>query len=73
MIGWHRAGVSMTLICGMFFRRMIYNLCWIKYEILVTDTRYRGFEEGPEWELLREYVTGKSMVLDNPALMEGME
>ncbi|KAF8420830.1 hypothetical protein EV426DRAFT_515401, partial [Tirmania nivea] len=37
------------------------------------DPNMRGFEEGPEWELLREYVTGKSMILDNPALMEGME
>jgi len=33
----------------------------------------RGFEEGEEWELLREVVERKGMVLDDPALMEGME
>lgn len=33
----------------------------------------RGFEEGEEWELLREVVNRKGMYLDNPALMEGMQ
>ncbi|KAF8461907.1 hypothetical protein BDZ91DRAFT_662779 [Kalaharituber pfeilii] len=37
------------------------------------DPYQRGFEEGPEWELLKEYVAGRSMVLDDPGLMEGME
>ncbi|KAI5852004.1 hypothetical protein BZA05DRAFT_398628 [Tricharina praecox] len=32
-----------------------------------------GFEEGEEWELLREVVGRKGMMLDNPTLMEGME
>ncbi|KAL0637458.1 hypothetical protein Q9L58_003513 [Maublancomyces gigas] len=33
----------------------------------------RGFEEGDEWELLREVANRKGMYLDNPTLMEGME
>lgn len=33
----------------------------------------RGEEEGEEWELLREVVGRKGMVLDEPTLMEGME
>lgn len=33
----------------------------------------RGFEEGDEWELLREVATRKGMFLDNPTLMEGMQ
>lgn len=33
----------------------------------------RGFEEGDEWELLREVANRKGMYLDNPKLMEGME
>lgn len=37
------------------------------------DPNKRGFEEGDEWELLREVVTRKGMFLDNPTLMEGME
>ncbi|KAI5811662.1 hypothetical protein DFH27DRAFT_475158, partial [Peziza echinospora] len=32
-----------------------------------------GFEEGPEWELLRETVEARGMILDNPALLEGMQ
>ena len=35
--------------------------------------RRRGFEEGPEWDLLRSIITERSMVLDNPQLLEGME
>jgi len=33
----------------------------------------RGEEEGEEWELLREVVGRKGMVLDDPALLDGME
>ena len=32
-----------------------------------------GFEEGEEWELLKEVVGRKGMLLDNPTLMDGME
>ncbi|KAL7268664.1 hypothetical protein RUND412_008703 [Rhizina undulata] len=37
------------------------------------EVNRRGFEEGEEWELLREVVARKGMILDNPALMDGME
>jgi hypothetical protein len=37
------------------------------------DPLKRGFEEGEEWELLREVVMRKNMVLDNSSLMVGME
>lgn len=37
------------------------------------DPVKRGFEEGEAWELLREVVFKKNMILDNPALMDGME
>lgn len=37
------------------------------------DKNRRGLEEGDEWELLREVVGRKGMVLDEPSLMEGME
>ena len=33
----------------------------------------RGEEDSVEWEALREWVALRSMVLDNPALMDGME
>jgi hypothetical protein len=33
----------------------------------------RGFEEVEEWELLWEVVGRKGMVLDDPALLDGME
>ncbi|PUU72965.1 hypothetical protein B9Z19DRAFT_1096157 [Tuber borchii] len=37
------------------------------------DPVKRGFEEGEAWELLREVVFRKNMILDNPDLMDGME
>lgn len=37
------------------------------------DVHRRGFEEGPEWELLREVVERKGMRLDVPELLEGMQ
>ena len=37
------------------------------------DPVRRGFEEGEAWELLREVVFRKNMILDNPDLMDGME
>ena len=37
------------------------------------DPVRRGEEEGEEWELLREVVGRKGMILDDPALMDGME
>ncbi|KAF8253474.1 hypothetical protein K440DRAFT_642421 [Wilcoxina mikolae CBS 423.85] len=37
------------------------------------DPARRGDEEGEEWELLREVVGRKGMVLDDPALLDGME
>ncbi|RPA91212.1 hypothetical protein L873DRAFT_1715034 [Choiromyces venosus 120613-1] len=37
------------------------------------ETVKRGFEEGEAWELLREVVFRKNMILDNPDLMDGME
>ncbi|KAL9103780.1 MAG: hypothetical protein Q9163_001189, partial [Psora crenata] len=37
------------------------------------DYLKRGQEEGEDWENLREWIMGRSMVLDNPELMEGME
>ncbi|KAL6718076.1 hypothetical protein ACLMJK_004161 [Lecanora helva] len=37
------------------------------------DTWLRGEEDGLEWETLREWAGRRSMVLDNPELMEGME
>lgn len=37
------------------------------------DPLKRGFEEGEEWELLREVVMRKGMLLDNSTLMTGME
>lgn len=33
----------------------------------------QGEEEGPEWDVLREYIGQKGMVLDRTELMEGME
>ncbi|RYP61021.1 hypothetical protein DL771_010277 [Monosporascus sp. 5C6A] len=33
----------------------------------------QGEEEGPEWNILREYIAGKGMVLDRTELMPGME
>lgn len=33
----------------------------------------RGEEEGEEWEILREWIGAKGMVLDKVSLMEGME
>jgi len=33
----------------------------------------KGEEEGEDWEQLREWVMRRGMILDNPALMEGME
>ncbi|ORY62216.1 uncharacterized protein BCR38DRAFT_437869 [Pseudomassariella vexata] len=37
------------------------------------DTRRQGEEEGADWDALREYIGQRGMILDNPALMEGME
>jgi hypothetical protein len=37
------------------------------------EAHKRGFEEGEEWELLREVCGRKGMILDNPILMDGME
>ena len=37
------------------------------------DISMRGEEEGEEWETLREWAGRRTMVLDNPELMEGME
>ncbi|KAF8536597.1 hypothetical protein BDD12DRAFT_850266 [Trichophaea hybrida] len=37
------------------------------------DPARRGDEEGEEWELLREVVGRKGMVLDDPTLLDGME
>ncbi len=33
----------------------------------------QGEEEGPEWNSLREYISGKGMVLDRTELMPGMD
>ena len=37
------------------------------------DVERRGEEEGGEWEVLREAVGLRGMVLDRSELMEGME
>ncbi|KAI0022438.1 hypothetical protein F4780DRAFT_197489 [Xylariomycetidae sp. FL0641] len=37
------------------------------------DTRRQGEEEGPDWDILREYIGQKGMVLDRAELMEGMD
>ncbi|KAI5805927.1 hypothetical protein EDC01DRAFT_715714 [Geopyxis carbonaria] len=37
------------------------------------DKNKQGLEEGEEWELLREVVGRKGMILDNPVLMDGMQ
>ncbi|MCJ1273606.1 hypothetical protein MMC21_001399 [Puttea exsequens] len=37
------------------------------------DIYKRGEEEGPEWEMLREWAGTRGMILDKPDLMEGME
>ncbi len=37
------------------------------------DVERRGEEEGWEWEVLREEVGARGMVLDRAELMEGME
>ena len=37
------------------------------------DYLRRGEEEGEDWTNLREWIMERQMVLDNPALMEGME
>lgn len=37
------------------------------------DAAKRGFEEGSEWDLLREVVGRKGMILDEPSLMDGMQ
>ncbi|KAI4598360.1 hypothetical protein KJ359_002769 [Pestalotiopsis sp. 9143b] len=38
-----------------------------------TETWRQGEEEGAEWDVLREYIGQKGMVLDRTELMEGME
>ena len=37
------------------------------------DYLKRGEEEGNDWTNLREWIMQRGMILDNPALMEGME
>lgn len=37
------------------------------------ETWRRGEEEGDDWEVLREWVAARGMILDAAELMEGME